>query len=980
MVKNIFNKVLISISIIIILFNWIFIYIVRADSVEKNLNDIKIEVGQVGADTYISLKKQVVEELRKNLEEEYNYKGTKEELANICGIDLTSGTAGTIQSNEGSLIRIDDDTTVILAFNMNITTGTNQSYKSVSNTNGTYTQILVSNIKTIKNTGKDNTDENNEKQKKLMAINYKNDVIVEGKSYSGETDWDVGGVILKPLFFLVNCVADTLLGALQWVMYSDAIDNNQLTNYVKTNYIDKLKVVDSRNIDTMFDLFLNQKIVVIGTKGVMSNVEYPHIHYSPEEIFSGKISLLNIDFISGVGQAEGLGVVRQTISNCYKVLRLIDTIGFLSVLIYTGIKILISSISKQKAKYKEWIIDWLIGFAMLYSMHYIMAFIIAIVSKINEMLNSTMPILRVAAGNGYESFGTNLIGFVRFCTQYDTLFVKIGYEVLYILLVGYTFKFTIIYIKRVISMAFLTMIAPIIAFTYPIDKMIDGKSQSFSMWFKEYIFNALLQPMHFLLYYILVSSSIAIAVKNPIYAIAVLKFMTEAEKMFKKIFGFDKVKNGMVGGLGAVPLLTAAKGIKSFIGKNKMSNIEGNNAYIGYPDVTNKDFQESDLIVGDSEIADSGSNENQNIGARPNRMRFYTSAETIDNENSNRGIRIGNSGSRVGGVRVNDNTSNNGQQVEFNPIGRPRLNSKVKTRAQKRMEDNNKYPIRQIANKINRTKNKVLDNEVGRKAIKLANTKTARGFRAVGRKIIKPVWDTQKSAKWNGKRLIRKTAKGAVGTAVGITAATVQAGISLTDGKYNPLEGVASFGAGFALMGNIMDNTAVNFEEGAYQGLTNKEKMEEYKENFRNRDDVIKFCREHYGSEWKIYRERIIENYVTRGITNFDEIKQCIKYANKVSKETTKEITDKKNYLDDKQKKKILEAKQDEEDAVAISILLQKKIRKKKNISAITYDKEKEKEYLDVITNGMKDEKAKGIRRQEVIVSAAIRYFDKMTS
>ena len=51
MVKNIFNKVLISISIIVILFNWIFIYIVRADSVEKNLNDIKVEVGQVGADT-----------------------------------------------------------------------------------------------------------------------------------------------------------------------------------------------------------------------------------------------------------------------------------------------------------------------------------------------------------------------------------------------------------------------------------------------------------------------------------------------------------------------------------------------------------------------------------------------------------------------------------------------------------------------------------------------------------------------------------------------------------------------------------------------------------------------------------------------------------------------------------------------------------------------------------------------------------------
>lgn len=979
MLKNILNKVLISMSIIVILFNWIFVYMVKADSVETDLNDIKIEIGEVGTDTYISLKKQVIEELRKSLEEKYNYKGTVEELANICGIDLTNGTAGNIQSVEGSSIKIDDDTTVILAFNMNITTGTNQSYKSATNAYGAYTQILVSDIKTIKNTGKDNTDENNEKQKKLMAINYTNDVIVEGKSYSGDTNWDLGGAILKPLFFLVNCVADTLLGALQWAMYSDTTDNNQLTNYVKTNYIDRLKVVDSRNIDTMFDLSLNQKIVVIGTKGVMSNVEYPHIHYSPEEIFSGKISLLNIDFISGVGQAEGLGVVRQTISNCYKVLRLIATIGFLSVLIYTGIKILISSISKQKAKYKEWIIDWIVGFAMLYSMHYIMAFIITIVSKINEMLNSAMPILRVAAGNGYQSFATNLMGLVRFCTQYDTLFVKIGYEVLYILLVGYTFKFTIIYIKRVISMAFLTMIAPIIAFTYPIDKMIDGKSQSFSMWFKEYVFNALLQPMHFLLYYILVSSSIAIAVKNPIYAIAVLQFMTDAEKMFKKIFGFDKVKNGMVGGLGAVPLLTAAKGVKNFIEKNKMSSSESNNSYIGYPGITNKDFQDSDLIIGDNDyMADSRNNENekQNASIKPAVRKL----NIIDNKKINNGIGKENSSDSGTNGKISNDNSENGQQLEFNPIGRPRLNLKVKTRAQKRMERNNKTPIRQIENKVNRMKNKALDSEIGREAIKFANKKIVRGFRAVGRKIVKPVWDTQKSAKWNGKRFVRNIAKGAAGTAVGVTAATVQAGISLTDGKYSPLEGIAAFGAGFALTGNIMNNTMSNFEEGAYQGLTNEEKMEEYKENFRNRDDVIKFCKEHYGNEWKTYRERIIENYVTRGITNFDEIKQCIKYANKVSKEATKEITDKKNYLNDNQKRKVLEAKQDEEDAVAISILLQKKIRKRKNISSITYDKEKEKEYLDVITHDMKAEKANGIRRQEIMVSAAIRYFDKLTT
>lgn len=54
-----------------------------------------------------------------------------------------------------------------------------------------------------------------------------------------------------------------------------------------------------------------------------------------------------------------------------------------------------------------------------------------------------------------------------------------------------------------------------------------------------------------------------IAVKNPLYAIAVLTFLTEAERLLKKIFGFDKAREGMVGGLGAVSMVSAANGVKN---------------------------------------------------------------------------------------------------------------------------------------------------------------------------------------------------------------------------------------------------------------------------------------------------------------------------------------------------------------------------------------------------------------------------------
>ena len=970
MKKRIFDKILIYLILFVIIINYGFNYTVLAESTTDGLDSITIEEGKVGQQTYIELKKQIVEELRNQLEEKYKYSGTVEELAETCGIDLEDGTAGTVIATGGKIIKIDDDTTIILGFNFNIDTGMDsQKYKTSDNPQGVYTKITMNDIIVTKNNGEDNTDENNEQKSNEMSSNYTNEVIVDGRNYSGDTDWDLGGVLLKPFFFLVNCIADTLLGALQKIMYSDAIDQSQLTYSVKNNYIDKLRVVDSRSIDTMFAKIPNKKIIFAGSKGKISNVEYPHIHYSPEEILAGKISFFNIDFISGEGQAESLGIIRQTIASCYNVLRLMATIAFLSILIYIGIKIMLSANSKNNAKYKGWIIDWLIGFALLYSMHYIMSFIITIIAQLNEKLNTIMPILTVAAGNGFKSFSTNLIGYVRFCTQFDTLGVKIGYEIMYIMLVVYTFKFTFIYIKRMIKIAFLTLIAPIIAFTYPIDKLADGQAQGFSMWLKEYIFNALLQPMHYLLYYVMVGSAIEISTKNPLYAIVVLMFMTEAEKMFKKIFGFDKASGGKDKGLGAVSMVAAARGIQNFVGKrSKNSEVEGPS--VGYPGAINTDYKTANLLGGGTiQTSDADNNNDYDDEENPNVGNNNNSFNTNNNNNSNNN---NNNNDRNAG---NENRTN----MSFSLAGRPRLNVPIKTRAQKRREINGQ-PIRKLANNVKRTANKALDNNVGRTAIRLANSKFGRGTRAVGRRILRPVWDTNKDEKWNGKRLVRNVSKGLLGTAVGITATAVQAGISLTDGHYKPSEAALSFGAGMALANRVTDGAINAFSEGANNGLNDEEKMKIYQENFKNRDDVIKFCKENYGNDWKEYRDRIVENYVTRGITDFSDIKQCIKYSNNVAKEELKEVTDKKTYLNEKQKKKVLEANQDKEDAVAIAILAQKKKRKKEKIASISYDKDKEEQYLKSITQGMSENEANKIKEKERNVSASIRYFNKMTS
>lgn len=960
MEKNIFNKILILNIITILLLNWCFSYIVFADSTEETLENIEIQENNVGQPTYIKLKKDAVEQLRAQLEEKYNYKGSVEELAEICEIDLTDGTAGTEISSEGKQIKIDDDTTIILGFNINIETGADPSLSSSPlNPEGAYTKIVIGDINVVKNTGEDNNDEKNEEDSNSNSINFGSELIINGKRVSGNTDWDVGGVLLKPIFFLVNCVFDTILAIVQKVMYSDVSDLNLLSAYVKTNYIDKLRVMDSRNIDPMFQLSMNQINYVLFTDQRIGSSEYPHIHYSPEEIFSGQISLLNIDFISGEGQAEGLGVIRKTIATWYNVLRLIATVGFLLVLIYIGIKIIITSSSSDKAKYKEWLIDWIIGIAMLYSMHFIMAFIISAINQLNSHLITVMPIIRVAAGNGFESFSTNLIGLVRFCTQYDTIMLKIGYEIMYIMLVIYTLKFTFVYIRRVIYMAFLTIIAPIVAFTYPIDKLLDGKAEGFSMWLKEFFFNALLQPMHYLLYYVMVSSSIEIAIKNPLYAVAVLAFMTEAERLIRKIFGFEKAREGTVGGLG-----TALSGLALVQGAKKLTGMRKSNqqsSTMNFPGAINKDYKNQDYLPQGEEtnFNNDDASSNNSLGAM---------AEGNDNNISTNHQNASNNQNNTNTLNNQDNSNN-----DFIPMGRPRLLGKINpNKKEETMLDKIQPKLEPIHKLAERAKN----TQVGQTATALANSKIGRGTRAIGKRALRPIWDFDRSGKYNFKRLVRNVAVGSVGAGIGLTVAAVQAGISLADGKYNPREAIGSFAAGYALAGRQVGNIVDTFQEGYQEVLIKEEKMKSYQEEFKNREDVIQFCKENYGDKWKEYRERIIDNYVTRGFIDLNEIKQGIKYSDRISKE----VNNSRTYLNENQKNKTLKLEKDKQDVIAMYIMSQKKKRQKIHASSISYNKKKEERYLKSVTQGMKPEDAKKTIKQERTISASIRFFDQKIS
>ena len=288
------------------------------------------------------------------------------------------------------------------------------------------------------------------------------------------------------------------------------------------------------------------------------------MRYSPEKIFSGKIPALDINFVDPVDwENEDMNersitqALHSTIASWYVSLRNLAVVALMLVLVYVGIRIVISSTASDKAKYKQMLIDWLVALCILFCLHYIMTFTTTIVNEITGAItgaqdsNGNNVAVKVEGdSDGTVEFNTDLMGLIRFKMQAPNVSGKILYLILYLAMVIYTFMFTFYYLKRVLTIAFLTLISPLVAMTYPIDKIRDGKAQAFDMWLKEYVFNALLQPFHLIIYSIFVGSAIDLAAKNPLFAIVALAFITPAEKILRKFFGFEKASTA--GALGAV--------------------------------------------------------------------------------------------------------------------------------------------------------------------------------------------------------------------------------------------------------------------------------------------------------------------------------------------------------------------------------------------------------------------------------------------
>ena len=181
-----------------------------------------------------------------------------------------------------------------------------------------------------------------------------------------------------------------------------------------------------------------------------------------------------------------------------------------------------------------------------------------------------------------------------------------------------TFIFLIMYIKRMITIAFLILISPIITITYSVDKISDGKSQALDTWVKEFLQNVLIQPFHCIIYLVFISVSMSVVngdgtLAAGIIVVITMFFIFEAEKIIKNIFGInsDTTGSGMKTALTVVGTMTALKKLadKKSSGSSKPSQPVGNvNNIVQQQPVDNSKVNQSTVAVNNLNAAVESSN------------------------------------------------------------------------------------------------------------------------------------------------------------------------------------------------------------------------------------------------------------------------------------------------------------------------------------------------------------------------------------
>lgn len=834
-----------------------------------------------------------------------------------------------------------------------------------------------------------------------MSDGVYDDAIEDKKEDEEEDDSDlegadkgaVGGVLLGPIAWLLQGIGDAtnqmiqlvFTGSWERVFYDTGFGNfnkKRVTDAIARNPANG----DLEYVDVVQDFI----------KTWTKSYGIPEIKITPADIFAGNVAALDANFFAndadisnkiGGDKNSIVSELRPIVAKWYVAIRNIAIVGLLSVLLYIGIRIVISSSAGDKAKYKQLFTDWVVALCLIFFMHYIMSFTMTMSETITDVLAGPetpqqgtikQVNIRLTKKDGSPisgmEFSSNFTGVARIKADYKDESLKMGYSILYLILTGYTVYFSFVYLKRLVMLAFFTMIAPLVALTYPIDKVKDGKAQAFNYWFKEYMFYALLQPIHMVLYTVLIGSALEIATTNLLYAIVAFACIVPAEKILKQMFGVKGSTESAISGFAGGALASQAFSAIKSLGKGKTGG--------GIPNPAGK-----------------GAGNGIRMPNRPNAMDTLASGAMNPDSSTANAASAAMAGAAAGAGMASGNSAADAYQNTSDPVAASErenleeqiangtINPNELTDAQKALLGMNEP--NEVANaSSNSTPNETGASEASQpEPQNTFGTNPAKEKYEAHKKQLKSMpgnFGKAVQRRWvaaggmNG--VAKKAAKGYVKGAMAITGAAIGASMGAIGGDVNNLwqAGAAGLVAG-GVVGNKVNKDISNFGNsavGRFAGevlhgddYQKQQYIKQYMNNSENTKMIMEKNPKLNAKEINARKQEMAEMSYRTGITDFSTLNKAVDIKQKTVAEEERKIQN-QNISGDEKAKRMKEIQQKAFEQTAAYAQLSQNISEdtlsddKKRENAIKY-RQKQLENRGVSSNAARAEAEKIIRMAE---------------
>ena len=254
-----------------------------------------------------------------------------------------------------------------------------------------------------------------------------------------------------------------------------------------------------------------------------------------------KYELFNIkSLISSDSESQTLiGDMTTQIATWFVGIRNLSLVMIAIIFIYIGIRLALATVADEKAEYKKMLMGWVEGLILLVLLHYIIIVFIFLsdwlVSKLTSFLTTdetTVKLEEYILENSSECI-------YKSSSKWGWLL----YGGFYCMLVFSQLQIFIFYMGRLLKVAFLIIISPLVCVTYSIDKIKDGKAQAFGNWIKEFAIAVLAQPLQLLIYLLFIDSAGEILRKNMLFAIVFFMLIPYGTRIFKSVLKFGENSN-----------------------------------------------------------------------------------------------------------------------------------------------------------------------------------------------------------------------------------------------------------------------------------------------------------------------------------------------------------------------------------------------------------------------------------------------------